>query len=171
MNAIDWIDSGRSAVPDITGQNRFILLSLTIVTLVLYCLPLVTRPYRFHNQMATALLRPIPRYAYTRHEDNEPDSYSAFSSRPDSPLNLGAESPGSILKPALTPAASSLSLSSMFGNESSLRQWSKISGTVQDATVVPTRNRLWRSASFQRKKAEARKGNTTPLTVHDCGIW
>jgi hypothetical protein len=116
--------------------------------------------------MATGavLLRPTPRYAYARHGETDdeapysPVSYSTYSSRPESPLNLGAESPGSLLKPALTPSTSSHSLSSMVN-------WG--SSTCSNA---PTRQRLWRSASFQRKKAEQARRSRTPVDVNDCGI-
>jgi hypothetical protein len=73
--------------------------------------------------------------------------FSGYSSGADTPLNLGAESPGSILNPAMTP------IRPLTPNAEA---W-KDSGIAAVPSDIPTRSKLWRSASFERRKKGAAK--------------
>ena len=92
-------------------------------------------------------------------------SKSGYSSGVETPLNLGAESPGSVLNPALTPLRP-LTPSAESG-------WQD-SGIAVVQTGVPVRSRLWRSASFQRRKedgdARRKKAIEEGREGNECGI-
>lgn len=68
-------------------------------------------------------------------------------------LNLGAESPGSVLH--------------VLADESAVDdQWAKSGIAVH--TSVPTRDRTWRSSSFSKKSRRTLKKESVD---RDCGIW
>jgi hypothetical protein len=75
-------------------------------------------------------------------------------------LNLGAESPGSILKPALTPNCDT----SLVPKD----DWARSGIAVH--TDVPMRKRTWRSASFSEKRKNMKRREVSSVVDRDCGI-
>ena len=78
------------------------------------------------------------------------------SIREDVDLNLGDESPESILKPAVD------------SDGDTHDEWRKSGIAVH--TDVPMRKRTWRSASFSERKKRGRV-LARELVDRDCGIW
>jgi hypothetical protein len=74
-------------------------------------------------------------------------------------LNLGAESPESILQTALDSDSD---------NHASADEWGKSGIAVH--TDVPMRKRTWRSASFSERRKRGRM-LVREIVDRDCGIW
>jgi hypothetical protein len=83
---------------------------------------------------------------------------SNFSSRAETPLNLGAESPGSLLKPAMTP----------IGRLTPATEAWEGSGIATVQGDLPPRPYHWRSSSFQRRMADTAQRRANDKV--SCGI-